>query len=133
MAAYAIAYVGAGSAFLALDLLWLGVIARGVYVRGYGDLMADPVNLPAAVAFYLIYLLGLMVFAIGPALSGGALGDAALRGALFGFFAYATYDLTGLAVIRGFSAKVALIDMAWGTVLTGAAASAGFLAASRFA
>ena len=133
MPGYIIGYAGVGVAFLVLDLIWLGFIARGVYVRGYGDLLADPVNLPAAVGFYLVYVLGVMVFAVGPALSGGTLADAALRGAAFGFFAYATYDLTGLAVIRGFDAKTALIDIAWGTVLTGSASVAGFLAASRFA
>lgn len=129
---YVIAYFGAGAAFLLLDLLWLGVIARSWYHSQMEGLIASSFNAPGAIAFYLIYLVGVIVFAISPALSSGSVMDAALRGALFGFFCYATYDLTNLAVMRGYPLKLALVDIAWGTVLTGAAAAAGMLAVNKF-
>ncbi|MHA7872035.1 MAG: DUF2177 family protein [Hyphococcus sp.] len=122
-------FLGAGAAFLALDLLWLGVIASNHYRSQMGPLLAEQFNIPAATAFYVIYLVGVVVFAVAPALADGALLQAAGRGALFGFFCYATYDLTALAVIRGFPQRLAILDIAWGTVLTACAAAAGFAAA----
>jgi uncharacterized membrane protein len=85
----------------------------------------------AAVAFYLVYIAGVLVFALRPALASGDWRTAVLFGALFGFFAYATYDLTNLATLRVWSLPVSLIDMAWGTVLTGVAAGAGAYAALK--
>jgi uncharacterized membrane protein len=85
--------------------------------------MAETVNMSAAVAFYIIYVLGVVFFAIKPALESRDWRSALIRGALFGFFAYATYDLTNLATLKVWSLKVSLIDMAWGTFITAAAAS----------
>jgi len=119
---YAVVYVAALATMVVLDFTWLGLIAAPLYRDALGPLMADPVNLPAAVVFYLVYALGLVVFAVRPADSGGvarALG----RGALFGFFAYATYDLTNLATLKGYPLSIALVDMAWGTVISAAAAT----------
>ena len=127
-----IAFVATAVIFLVLDLLWLGVIADGFYKREFGDLIAQPFNAQAAVAFYVIYLIGIMVFAVGPALSKGSITHAALYGAMFGFFCYATYDLTNLATLRGYSARVALVDIPWGTFLTGAASAGGYQIASLF-
>jgi uncharacterized membrane protein len=95
--------------------------------------MAQTPNMTAAVAFYLIYILGILFFAVRPALAAGDWRTAALNGALCGFFAYATYNLTNLATLKVWSLKVSLIDMAWGTLLTGVAASAGALAAIKIA
>lgn len=125
---YFFAYLGAGAAFLLLDFLWLGLIAKKFYARQMGALMAERFNIPAAAAFYVLYLIGVLVFAIAPALADGGLASAAARGGMFGFFCYATYDLTALAVIGGYKAKLALVDLVWGAVLTSAAASAGYLA-----
>ena len=130
MGQYLAAYLGAGAAFLILDLVWLGVIARSFYANQMGALLAPSFNMRAAVAFYVIYLIGLLVFVLSPTLAaGGGVGDAALRGALFGLFCYATYDLTGLAVIRGFPGRLAVIDIIWGAILTAVAAACGLAAA----
>ena len=129
---YAVAYAATAVAFLAIDFVWLGYIARDFYRSQLGDLLADPVNLPAAAVFYLIYVIGVVIFAISPALKSGAWTDALLYGALFGFFCYATYDMTNLATIRNWPLTMTLVDMAWGTALTATAATIGYLVASRF-
>ena len=126
MLKYLIPYAAAAIVMVALDILWLGFVARGLYRDGLGPLMADKVNGVAAIAFYLLYILGLLIFAIGP--NGGDWLRATLYGALFGFFAYATYDLTNLATLRGFPLSLALTDMAWGTLLSALASAAGALA-----
>jgi uncharacterized membrane protein len=94
--------------------------------------MAENANMRAAIAFYVVYIFGILYFAVRPALAAGDWKVALLSGALFGFFAYATYDLTNLATLKVWSVPVSLIDIAWGTALSGAAASAAALAALRF-
>jgi uncharacterized membrane protein len=118
-------YVAALVPFLVIDLLWLGVVAKGLYRRELGDLLRQPVGKVAALIFYFMYPLGLVVFVLPQALgaSGGGVSEAFFRGALLGLFAYGTYDLTNLATMRGFSAKIALVDWAWGTILTGTVAA----------
>ncbi len=128
---YVWAYLGAGAAFLALDLLWLGGVAKGFYSRQMGDLMAPSVNVPAAFVFYAMYLAGILLFAIAPALNAGNFTEALGRGALFGLFCYGTYDLTNLAVVRGYPARLAIVDMAWGVFLTAMASLAGYVAATN--
>ena len=118
---------------LALDLLWLGVIAKPVYQRGIGHLMAEKPNIAVAAMFYAIYALGLMVFAVAPDGEAGGWGHTAGRAALFGFFAYATYDLTNLATLRGWPVGISLLDMAWGSAVSAVAALAGKAALDRFA
>jgi uncharacterized membrane protein len=119
-------------AFVVLDMIWLGFVANGLYRKVLGPLLRDKPNVPAAVLFYGLFLVGLVYFAIAPAADGGTLGDALLKGALFGFFTYATWDLTNLAVLEGFPAKIAPIDMAWGTVLGAGVSSATWLVWDRF-
>lgn len=103
--------------FLIADMIWLGVMAPRFYRPIMGDIVAPAVNwLPAAI-FYAIYPVGLLIFAIGPALRDGALSAALLYGALFGFFTYATYNLTSYAVLRNWTPALALVDIGWGTVL----------------
>jgi uncharacterized membrane protein len=119
-------YFGMTVVFFAIDMLWLGVVARGFYQRHLGGLLAERVNWAAAVVFYLMYLGGILLFAVLPALERGSLGRAALLGFLFGLVAYATYDLTNLATLKGFPAVVAIVDLAWGGVLTTAVATSGF-------
>jgi len=110
--------------FLAIDMVWLGWIARGFYRAQIGGVMRDDVNWTAALLFYVLFIAGLLVFAVIPALD-RSLVRAALVGGFFGLVAYATYDLTNLATLRGFPARVAVADLAWGFVvsaLTSAAA-----------
>ncbi len=132
MTRYLVLYLAAATVFLPLDMAWLGLIARDFYQSRLGPLLLDRPQAGVAFLFYAIYLAGIVIFAMGPALAAGSWRTALLYGALFGFFAYATYDLTNLATLKGFPLSVALVDMAWGTVLTGISASLGFLVASSF-
>jgi uncharacterized membrane protein len=128
---YLAAYVAAAVVFLALDMTWLGLIAQQLYRDEIGALILDRPRLGPAAAFYLIYLAGIAIFAIRPALASGRFREALIMGAVFGFMAYATYDLTNLATLKGFSLKVTLADLAWGAFVSAAGAGAGFLAARR--
>jgi uncharacterized membrane protein len=110
--------------FLAVDAVWLGVVARDLYRRELGHLLAPTVRWGAAGAFYLLYVAAVLVLVAMPNRGAPLLRVAAL-GALFGLVAYATYDLTNLATLRDWSIRVTLLDMAWGAVLTGATAVAG--------
>lgn len=121
---FAAAYVIFAVVFLIMDLVWLGYVARDFYREQLGALMADNVNMGAALAFYLLYVLGVMIFVVAPALESGGWTRALMMGALFGFFAYATYDLTNLAVMKNFPATMAYVDMAWGAAVTGISAAA---------
>jgi uncharacterized membrane protein len=112
--------------FLALDLLWLGIVARGFYANQLGHLMRPDVRWGAAFLFYAIYVLGIVVLAVLPALDAGSLARAAGLGALLGLVAYAAYDLTNMATLAGFPARMVVVDLIWGTVLTTAVASAAF-------
>ena len=130
LARLAIAYVATGLAFAALDAVWLKTMGPSFYRAAIGPLMADRPDFTAAVAFYLIYIAAILLFAITPAFASDAGWKIALAyGAAFGFCAYATYDLTNQATLKSWPLKLTLVDMAWGTCLTGAAATIGFLAA----
>ena len=120
-------------AFVGADMVWLGLMAKRVYRPALGDRVAASVNLPAAIVFYLLFPMGLTLFVVMPAEKSQSLGDAALYGALFAFFAYATYDLTNQATLRDWPTYLSLIDMAWGFTLGGFAATIGGLVAHRFA
>ena len=111
-------YVVTLIAFAGLDAIWLGFVANRFYRTELGGLMAEKFNLWAAIAFYLIYALGVMVFAVAPTLSTGTWRDAAFWGFLFGFFAYATYDLTNLATVRDWPVRLTFVDLLWGACLT---------------
>lgn len=128
-----LAYSGAAAVFLAADFLWLGTIAKGLYRAQMGHLLADEFRLGPAVIFYLMYIAGIVYFAITPALASGRWQDAVLPGALLGLMAYGTYDFTNWAVMRDWPVGLTFIDLAWGTVLTAFAATAGALLALRVA
>lgn len=114
-------------AFLAIDGVWLGFVARNLYRKYLGFLMTPNTVWPAAVLFYLLYIVGILVLAVVPGLNAGSLGKAALLGALFGLVAYATYDLTNLATIKDWPLTITVIDLIWGTALSTAVASIGYL------
>lgn len=126
MAQYFIAYATSATAFLALDLVWLTRIAKSFYYQQLDGLLLDKPRLLAAAIFYAIYVVGIVIFAVAPALREGSAVTALVFGALFGFFAYATYDMTNYATLRNWSLAVSLVDTIWGTVLTGTAALAGY-------
>jgi len=131
MMAYLIAYLVCALVMGGLDFLWLSNASASLYHRDLGPLLAENPNMTVAVIFYLVFIVGILIFAVRPALAGGDWRIAALYGALFGFFAYATYDLTNFATMKVWTLRVTLLDIAWGTFLTGAAASAASLAALR--
>lgn len=126
MSFYAAAYVITAVIFLGLDALWLGTMGSRLYRRELGELMLENFKVAPAAVFYLLYVIGIVFFAIQPALASGRWQTALLHGALFGFFAYGTYDLTNLATLRGWSATISFVDLAWGTALTGLSAALGY-------
>ena len=125
----AVAYMAVLAFFALVDTLWLGVVARGFYRAELGSLLAPEVRLDAAVLFYVVYAAGIVVFAVAPALRAESLVTALAMGGLFGFFAYATYDLTNLATLRDWPLRMTIVDIAWGTALTAGSAAVGTLAA----
>ena len=127
---YSAVYVTVLAVMLLLDVLWLGVIAADWYAEGIGHLMADVPYLPAAVVFYLLYPLGIVIFGVRPNEPMTTL-QAMRWGALFGFFAYATYDLTNLATLSDWPTSISLLDLGWGTLLSATAALAGRLMCNR--
>jgi uncharacterized membrane protein len=129
IARYAAAYAGAAVAFAGLDAVWLTATNATLYRPALHEVLIDGFRPAPAVLFYLIYLAGVTVFAVAPALAGGRWHGAARRGALFGFFAYATYDLTNQATLIVWSTRITLLDLMWGTLVTAAGATAGYWAA----
>ena len=117
--------------FFVIDLLWLGVIAKGIYQKYLGDFLSDQVNWIAAIIFYLIFISGIIIFSVLPAIEKDSLLRAVMLGALFGFFTYATYDLTNLATLKGWPLPIVFIDIIWGMVLSGAVSTASFFIAKR--
>ena len=125
------AYIGALLAFLVLDGLWLGVLMTSTYKELLGSLMLAQPKWGPAIVFYLLYVLGVVFFVVLPALARGSARRAALSGALFGLVAYGTYDMTNWATLQGWSAQLALMDMAWGGLLTCLAALSGYWTARK--
>lgn len=124
---YIYLYLATLPIFLILDFIWIGLIARSFYVEQLGYLMRTPILWGVAFSFYALFLIGLLYFAVIPALTDGTVVKAAINGALFGFFAYAAYDLTNQATIKDWPAIVTMVDMTWGAVLCGAVAAASFV------
>ena len=132
MAQYLTAYAITATMFFGLDFVWLSRVARSFYVDRLGTLLLDKPNIGAAAVFYAIYVIGVVIFAVAPALRAESTSTALIYGALFGFFAYATYDMTNYATLRNWSLVVSLVDIAWGTCLTGVSALIGYLATRFF-
>jgi len=124
MMTYIAAYVAALLVFVLADMVWLGTMVSRLYRPTIGDLLLSGVNLPPAILFYLVYPVGLVIFAIVPALKSGNIATALFLGALFGFFTYATYDLTNQATLRAWSTTLTVADIAWGSILGGISALA---------
>ena len=120
---YIVTFVG----FMAIDMVWLAVVARGFYREKLGFLLSDQPNWWAAISFYLLFVVGLLVFVIAPGLQTGSLRRTLLLGAFFGLVTYATYDLTNHATIKNWPWIVTLVDMMWGAVLATMVSCLGYL------
>jgi uncharacterized membrane protein len=113
--------------FFAVDMVWLGVVAKNFYRKHLGYLMGPKVVWPAAIVFYLLFIAGLLVFAVRPALVAGAPLKGLLLGAFLGLVSYATYDLTNMATVKDWPLVVTVVDLVWGTTLGGLVSLAGAL------
>jgi len=103
--------------FFAIDMVWLGIIAKGFYQRKLGFLLSPNINWAAAITFYLLFIVGILIFAVRPAVDSNSWIQAVIFGALFGFFTYATYDLSNLATIKDWPLMVVVVDIIWGVCL----------------
>lgn len=117
--------------FFAIDMFWLGIVAKDFYRAQIGTLMKSDVNWTAAIIFYLIFIAGLVVFVISPAIEKGSWTHALLFGALFGLVCYATYDLTNLAVAKDWPLLVTIVDLAWGAVLAASVSTITYFIAGK--
>lgn len=126
---YVAAYVGAALVMASLDAVWLTLTNQALYHANLGAILIQGFRPVPAIAFYVLYLVGVVVFAIAPARADNHRRDAAWRGALFGLVAYSTYDLTNQATLAVWSTRVTFADLAWGTALTAISAVAGLSAA----
>jgi len=114
-----ILYLMTLAVFFLIDMVWLGVVAKDFYRRHLGSMLSPKVNWGAAILFYLLFIAGLLIFVIRPALAQGAVLPALLMGALFGLISYATYDLSNLATLKDWPLIVTVVDLVWGTILGG--------------
>lgn len=131
---WSLLYLLTAAVFFAVDLVWLGTVADAFYQRHLGHLLADRVNWTAAVLFYAVYIAGIVVFVLAPALrERSPVRKVAVTGGLLGLLCYATFDLTNLALIRDWPAVVAAVDIAWGTFLTGTVAAVTYAILRRVA
>jgi uncharacterized membrane protein len=117
--------------FFVIDMIWLGVVAKDFYQQQLGYIMG-PVNWTAAIVFYLVYIVGILLFAVYPALQEGSIMKALLFGALFGFFTYATYDFTNLATVKDWPLLVTVVDVMWGTFLGSSVAVVSYYLGKTF-
>ena len=120
---YGIAFV----IFLAIDAVWLGLVAPKFYKAQIGHLMAETPNFIAALVFYLLFIVGLVYFVLLPAVEAESLSKAIVAGVLFGFMTYATYDLTNLATLKDWPITVTIVDLAWGSFLSGSISTLSYL------
>ncbi|GAA0775324.1 DUF2177 family protein [Roseibium denhamense] len=122
-----VAYFMTAIVFLAIDYVWLSKVATRFYFDRIGHLLMDKPNMIAAGVFYIVYVVGIVIFAVAPALKNDSIATALIYGALFGFFTYATYDVTNYATLKNWPVIVAVVDVIWGTVLSATSAVLGFL------
>jgi uncharacterized membrane protein len=127
-----VTYLAILAAFLLLDAVWLGLVARQFYASRLGDLLAPNVQWWAAILFYLLFAAGILHFVVGPRSAGGTPAGVFVAGAFFGLVTYAAYDLTNQAVLRGWPPVITIVDLAWGAVLTGTVSTVGWWVARRF-
>jgi uncharacterized membrane protein len=119
--------------FFAIDMIWLGFIAKDFYRENLGQLLSPNINWTAAIVFYLLFIGGLVVFVISPAIEKNSWTYALIYGALFGLITYATYDLTNLATLKDWSIKVTVVDLLWGMVLSASVSTISYFISNKFA
>lgn len=124
---YIISYITTLAALLILDFLWLGIIAKNFYQKNLAGLLAANMNWTVVGVFYILYAAGIIFFAVKPAQEINSVAKAMAYGALFGFFCYATYNLTNLATLKDWPKTVMATDIIWGSLMTGLAAVVGFI------
>lgn len=129
MKTFGIAYAGTLISFLIIDALWLGLVAKSFYQRQLGDLLLPNPNLGVAVVFYALFAAAIVVLAVRPALEISSLWTAIGFGAVLGLAAYGTYDMTNLSTLKGWQVWLSVVDIVWGTVVTGLASACGYAAA----
>ncbi len=120
-------YLVVAGIFVAIDAIWLTLIASKFYKKELGDLLLKKAKLGPAVVFYVLYVVGILYFAVDPALKAGTLSSALGHGALLGLLMYATYDLTNLSTLKNWSSKVTVVDLVWGTFVTALTTTLAFL------
>lgn len=120
---FAVAFV----TFMIIDLIWLGFVAKDLYKKYLGFIMSPTVNWPAAILFYVLFIMGIVFFVLHPALEKDSVTYALLAGAFFGLVTYATYDLTNLATLKDWPLTITIIDLIWGSTLSALTASGAFL------
>jgi uncharacterized membrane protein len=130
MRIYLLSYLATAVVFVGIDAIWLSTMGNALYRPLLGEILLEKFNPTPAAIFYLLYFAGIVYFAVAPAIESGRWTTALFNGALFGFFAYATYDLTNQATLKVWSTTITIADLCWGTVLTAVAASLGYLIAS---
>ncbi len=118
--------------FFLIDLVWLGVIAKDIYQKYMGHLMRPTPNWTASIVFYLLFIVGLVIFVINPAIQKNSLNYALLYGAMFGFFTYMTFDLTSLAVLKDWPWQIVIIDIIWGVVLSTSVSAISYFLINKF-
>lgn len=131
MLRYFILYLITVGIFFAIDLTWLGLIAKNMYREKLGFILSDKVNWAAAIIFYLIYVGGIVYFAVVPAVEAQSYSTAILNGVLLGMLCYATYDLTNMATIAQWPLSITIIDIIWGGILTGSCATATYFISTK--
>ncbi len=117
--------------FFIVDMIWLGIIAKGFYRKALEPLLAPNINWTAALLFYFLFLFGILIFALMPGMERRSLVYTITMAALFGFIAYATYDLTNLATLRDWPLTLSIVDMIWGAFLSASTAAVTYLIMSR--
>ncbi|HRR09361.1 MAG TPA: DUF2177 family protein [Rhodothermales bacterium] len=133
MMKYIYLFIGTFAIFMAIDLLWIGVLMKDFYRDRIGFLMAKDVRWGAAMVFYVLYIAGILYFVVLPVLeSRGGIEVVLLKGALLGLLCYATYDLTNMATLEGWPLSMVVVDMIWGTILTALVSGGSFLLASKW-
>jgi uncharacterized membrane protein len=123
---YAASYVATAVVFFGLDFIWLSSVATNFYKDRIGSLLLEQPNLAVAGIFYLFYVAGIVYFAVLPGVVSGSWMTAMVNGALLGLIAYGTYDMTNLSTLKNWSISVSVVDVLWGTFLTGLAATLGY-------
>jgi uncharacterized membrane protein len=125
-------YAVAFAVFFVMDMVWLGIVARSFYRNQIGFLMRNEINWQAAIIFYLLFIVGLVLFVIAPAIQKNSWTHALLFGALFGLITYATYDLSNLATLKDWPIMVTIVDLMWGTTVAASVSTATFFIARKF-